>query len=137
MFSVESDSLQAKTLRQTVEMNDLRHRVTVVEGDIMDIEDLPTPDVVIAELIETGLLDEMQVAALNHLWGSGVICDETAILPGGYQGFVELVHTNEDFYGFKIAAPRHDSQASSKRLTQSQRRTALRLEEPGECAEAI
>ena len=107
VFSVESDPLQAKILRQTVEMNDLRHRVTV-EGDIMGIDDLPAPDVVITELMETGLLDEMQVPALNHLWGSGVICDDTTILPRGYQAFVELVHTNEDFYGFKFAAPRHD-----------------------------
>ena len=71
VYAVEIEHSLARALRTTVALNHLAEVVRVVEGDILEA-DLPQGvDVVIAEIIDTGLLDELQVPALNSLRGQG------------------------------------------------------------------
>jgi predicted RNA methylase len=65
-------------------------------------------DVVLAEIIETGLLEEMQLKVMNELRRKGVIGGKTKVLPAGYETFIKLVDIDNSFYGYKIMAPMHD-----------------------------
>jgi predicted RNA methylase len=108
VHAVEIDPVLARTLRQTVSANGLDHVVEVVEGDALTVE-LPTDvDVVIGELIETGLLDEMQVDVMNSLHKRGVIGPETKLVPEGYDTCLQLATTDSSYYGFTIHAPKHE-----------------------------
>ena len=74
-------------------------RVRVVEGDAA-VADLPRgADVVLAEIIETGLLDEQQVPVLNALRRRGVITASTRLLPATYETTLELVDADHRYYG--------------------------------------
>ncbi|HSX23527.1 MAG TPA: 50S ribosomal protein L11 methyltransferase [Candidatus Saccharimonadales bacterium] len=108
VIAVEIDPILARSLRQTVHDNDFEHIIEVVEGDAT-VVDLPQDaDVVIGELVETGLIDEMQVAVMNKLREKGVIGTHTRLVPEAYETFCQLVYTDSTFYGYKIDAPKHD-----------------------------
>jgi predicted RNA methylase len=64
--------------------------------------------VVVGEIIETALLDEMQVPVMNRLIENGVIGDATRVIPCGYTTYIAPVHADSTYYGFRILAPQHD-----------------------------
>src|SRR3954447_8117949 len=108
VYAVEVDPLLATALRRSAALNELADRIAIVSGDART-EDLPADaDVVIAELIETGLIEEQQVAVLNNLHRRGVIGPRTRLIPERYSTAIELVDVETTFYGFTIAAPLHE-----------------------------
>jgi SAM-dependent methyltransferase len=109
VYAVEIDPVSAAALRQSIELNPaIADRICVVEGDAA-LVDLPrSVDVVVAEIIETGLLDEQQVPVLNALRRRGVIAEDTRLVPCTYETTLQLVATDHRYYGFVIAAPKHE-----------------------------
>ena len=109
VHAVEIDPVSAAALRRSVELNPaVADRVRVVEGDAATV-DLPLgADVVVAEIIETGLLDEQQVPVLNALRRRGVIGATTRLVPTAYETTLQLVTADHRYYGFVIAAPKHE-----------------------------
>lgn len=108
VIAVEFDPTLAASLRASVSANGLAHIVEVIEGNVLSA-DLPRDvDVVIAELIDTGLLDETQVPVLASLKERGVAGKHTRFIPQGYETYLELVETTNEYYGFKILAPKHE-----------------------------
>ena len=109
VYAVEIDPVSAAALRRSVELNPaVADRISVVEGDAAMV-DLPRhADVVVAEIIETGLLDEQQVPVLNALRRRGVITQVTRLLPATYETTLQLVTADHRYYGFVIAAPKHE-----------------------------
>jgi hypothetical protein len=108
VYAVEIDPMLVASLRTSVALNHLEEIVTVIAGDA-STADLPTAvDVFIGELIETGLMDEMQVPVINALRARGVIGPATRMIPEQYTTFVELVLDETAYYGFRIAAPKHE-----------------------------
>ncbi len=108
VYAVEIDPLLVSSMRLSVALNGMEDRITVVPGDALAVELPRDVDVVIGELIETGLIDETQVAVMNRLRERGVIGRGTRLIPDRYQTSVELVEVDATFYGFAIAAPMHE-----------------------------
>jgi phospholipid N-methyltransferase len=108
VYAVEIDPVLARCLRETVEANDLGHVIEVVEADALTADLPERVDVVIGELIETGLLDEMQVAVMNGLRQRGVIGPETRLVPEAYETSLQLATTDNSFFGYTILAPKHE-----------------------------
>src|SRR3990167_8469135 len=67
VYAVEADPVLATYLRKSVAVNNLTDVIEIIEGDALNVELPSNADVVIAELIETGLIEEMQVKVLNTL----------------------------------------------------------------------
>jgi predicted RNA methylase len=108
VYAVEIDPVLAESLRETVRLNHQEDKIEVIEGDALTVELPDNVDVIIGELIDTGLLDEMQVAVMNGLHGRSVIGPNTQLIPQAYETFLELVDTDNKFYGFQIASHKHD-----------------------------
>jgi hypothetical protein len=109
VYAVELDPVSALALRHSVTLNpELAGNVIVVEGDAATVELPLGVDVVVAEIIETGLLDEQQVPVLNALRRRGVIAEHTRLVPATYDTTLQLVTAEHRYYGFAIAAPKHE-----------------------------
>lgn len=108
VYAVEFDPILADALRRSVELNDLRGTVEVVEGDALDAALPGAVGVVIGELIETALIDEMQVVVMNALRERAVITADTRLVLSAYESFVELVEVDNSYFGYTLASPIHD-----------------------------
>jgi predicted RNA methylase len=108
VYAVEIDPLLCKTLQKTIDLNNVTEVIEVVKGDALEVDLPKNVDVVIGEIIETGLLDEMQVQVINNLHAKGVIGEQTKVIPQGYETYLQLVNVENTFYGYKIAAPIHN-----------------------------
>ena len=109
VYAVEIDAVSAAALRRSVALNEsVRERIVVVEGDAAEAELPAGVDVVVAEIIETGLMDEEQVPVLNALRSRGIVTAATRLIPAGYETTLQLVSAEHSYYGFEIAAPKHE-----------------------------
>lgn len=107
VYAVEIDHCLAESIRASIRANQLQDIVTVVEADAMTAE-LPCADVVVGEIIETGLLGEMQVPVMNRLIADEIIDGATRVIPCGYTTYITPVYTHSLYYGYRILAPQHD-----------------------------
>lgn len=108
VFAVEIDHLLADSLRKSIKLNNLSDVIEVFEGNVLDIKLPKNVNVLIAEIIETGLIDELQIPVLNTLRKKGVITYKTRLIPAGYTTFLQLVNSDNEYYGYKITAPKHE-----------------------------
>ena len=108
VYAVEVDPVLARCLRDTARANGYDDVIEVVEADALTADLPQAVDVVVGELIETGLLDEMQVAVMNGLHDRGVIGPATRLIPETYETSLQLAATDNSFFGFTIHAPKHE-----------------------------
>jgi SAM-dependent methyltransferase len=107
VFAVELDPFLASCLERTVRANDLSGTIRVVNGDIRTAP-LPAPvDVFICEMLDTGLLEEMQAVVTDTLRARGILADTTRMIPRRYDTFLELGLADFDYYGYRILMPAH------------------------------
>jgi protein arginine N-methyltransferase 1 len=107
VYAVELDADLVHALRASIAMNALQDVVEVISGNALEVP-LPHADVVIAELIDTGLMEELQVPVMRELRKRGLILPSTRIIPQGYATSIQLVDCDDSFYGFRIALPKHE-----------------------------
>ena len=108
VVAVEIEPTLAAAIEASAARNGLADRVRVVSSDAAEASLPPEVDVVVAELIDTALLDELQVPVLNTLRAKGVISDRTRIVPCRYRTVLQLVQADNTYYGFEILAPKHE-----------------------------
>ncbi len=110
VYAVEGDEDTADRLRANVALNGLERVVEVICGDVRSLSLPERVDVAVAEMIDTWLLDEHQVPALNALRAAGAIDARTRVIPHRYEAFVAFGEVEFDCYGFKLPFPVHDWQ---------------------------
>lgn len=108
VYAVELDPILAESFRKTVEINHLSDVIEVIEGDALEVDLPDVVDVVIGELVETALIDEMQVIVMNTLRKNDVITQNTKLILGAYESFVELVEVDNKYFGYELSIPIHD-----------------------------
>ncbi len=108
VYSVEYDPGLAEVLKRNVALNGFAEVIEVIAGDVRELCLPVQADVLIAELIETWLLDELQIPALNALRANRVIGAKTRIIPERYEAFATFGHVDFDCYGFQVPFPLHD-----------------------------
>ena len=108
VFAVEFDKALSYRLRQNVELNELGAVVEVVCADVRSLKLPMAVDVVVAEMIDTWMLDELQIPALNALRASGTITPATRMIPTRYAAYATWGHVDFNCYGFQVPFPTHD-----------------------------
>jgi len=108
VYAVEVDPMLSEYLKRSIRANDLTDVIEVLSGDALEVDLPQNVDVVIAELIETGLLEEMQVKVMNGLRAKGVVGQSTKVIPQSYETRLQLVELDNSYYGYKIMSPAHD-----------------------------
>lgn len=110
VYAVEGDKDLADRLRANVARNGLQRVVEVICRDVRSLSLPERVDVALAEMIDTWLLDEHQVPALNALRAAGAIDAKTRVIPRRYEAFVAFGEVEFNCYGFKLPFPVHDWQ---------------------------
>ncbi|MGE0103366.1 MAG: 50S ribosomal protein L11 methyltransferase [Blastocatellales bacterium] len=108
VYAVEYDSGLADLLCRNIALNGFNEVIEVVRGDIREVKLPVQADVLIAELIETWLLDELQIPAMNALRANRAIGAKTKIIPEYYEAFATLGYVEASCYGFQLPFPLHN-----------------------------
>lgn len=108
VYAVEVDQHLSSCLEQSVAINGLGGVVEVVHGDVHSVELPQDIDVFICEMMDTGLMDEMQVTVINSLRERRVLTSRTRMIPFQYETLVEFGYTDFAYYGFKLLVPKHN-----------------------------
>ncbi len=104
VVAVEYDPLVADLAQKTMHRNNLDEKVKVVIADATTIsfgED-DKFDVIMAELLTTGMVDEPQIAAINNLHDQGMITEKTILIPSKQDTHATLVFADYTFEGLKM-----------------------------------
>jgi predicted RNA methylase len=109
-LAVELDPLVADAARRNIEENGLQGQVRVVNGDA-NCWRLPMNvrayDVVIMELLTTGMIDEDQVAASNNLHKTKLVNEDTIFVPSRLDTHVQMGFMDFSICGFEMKMVRH------------------------------
>lgn len=108
VYAVEGNEALANRLRANVELNGFEKVVEVLCCDVRSLSLRDRVDVVLAEMIDTWLLDEHQVPAMNALRTTGIIDTKTRVIPHRYEAFISFGEADFNCYGFQLPFPAHD-----------------------------
>lgn len=106
VYALELDENNAKVLQGIFTANGYGDRIEVIQGDATTLQLPENGDVVICEMIATGLIEELQVPVMNNMLryvnpGYRVVLER-------YHCHAELVHQQNLYYGKKFDLLRYE-----------------------------
>lgn len=107
VFAVEVGPYLSRVSRRNFDISGFGAKITSIRSDAraLDLTIVEKPDVVISEMITTGLLGEMQAPVLSSLRDAGVIDQTTIVIPATLTTSVTLVQTHFDFLSITLRFP--------------------------------
>ncbi len=110
IYSIEIDPYVAQLAQQNIINNGYNNIIDVILGDARNI-DLPEEvthiDVVIMEMLTTGMIDEFQIWAINNLHQKKYINKETIFIPFKQDTYISLSNTDYNDYGLNMRMVKH------------------------------
>ena len=109
VISLEFDSFISKIATGVIKANNYQDIVEVrtANGNNYEFEPGLKFDVVIMEMLTTGMVDEHQISAINNLHRRRVINGKTIFIPYKQDTFATLGNFNFNCYGFNVLFIRH------------------------------
>lgn len=101
VYAAEIASDIAKIARQNAIANNYRN-IRVINGNVKNLKFREKINVVIMEMLDTGLAAEQQSQVINNLHKRNIIDSSTIIIPYRMDSFLQLLDYDFDFYGFKM-----------------------------------
>lgn len=107
VYAVEIGDYLYRTAQEIFKDNGFAAQVIPLQMDARDLTPdlIEKPEIVICELVTTGLIGEMQGSVIRALRGSGVIDDQTTMIPSSIDIFATLVQADYTFCGFEMRFP--------------------------------
>jgi len=106
VYAVEFDKNNIKTLNNTFTANNIADKIILLEGDVTKIKLPEKIDVIIGEMIATGLIEELQVPAVNNMLRFAN--KNVKVLLKRYKTYIDIVNNNEEYYGHKFKVVRYE-----------------------------
>lgn len=104
VFAVEFDSFIAEIAKKNINTNNLEGKVEILVSDAREhnfSKDIKF-NIVISEMLTTGMVDEPQVQAINNLHKRQLVNDSTVFIPSRQDTYISLVNADFEMFGFKI-----------------------------------
>lgn len=108
--AVEITKIVAEIAKNNVVINGFDKKINIINKDALKLKrsDLSTsPDLVIMEMISTGLIEELQVPAFNNLIKKQIVRTDSICCPSSFETSATLANVDYFFYGHEIRAILH------------------------------
>ncbi|HCY17763.1 MAG: Methyltransferase type 12 [Candidatus Nomurabacteria bacterium GW2011_GWF2_35_12] len=104
IFALEHDNYVAEIAKINFSKNGFNKKIKLLKGDARNFKYQRNIhfDVVIMEMLTTGMVDEFQIQAVNNLHDKGVVNKNTIFIPQAQKTYISLAETNFNLYGFEI-----------------------------------
>lgn len=101
VYAVDIDKETADLARENIKHNGFQDKIDVLHGDLKELK-VPKVDVLVMEMMHTGLIEEQQVPAINNLIDIGVVDETTKMIPFRCDTYITFVNYDFNFYGFNM-----------------------------------
>ncbi len=104
VFSVELDPFIAKTAKNNININGYSKIIKIIKQDTrkLDLKSGTHFDIVIMEMLTTGMIDESQIECLLNLKKKKYVSEKTVYIPTAQQSFATFGKSNYELYGLKM-----------------------------------
>ncbi len=102
VLAVESNKEVALLAQRSFQANPEGNKIEMIVSDVKQLRLKKPADVVIMELLDTGLINEEQAIAINALRDNGVIGPKTRLIPERVACVLELINYDFSLYGFTM-----------------------------------
>lgn len=109
VIAIEYDPYIAKIAAKNIADNGYSEVIDIVVGDVRNVN-FPKDtvfDVVIMEMLTTGMIDEYQVWTMNNLHNRGYVTSDTRFIPQRQDTFISLTEADFTNYGLNMRMVRH------------------------------
>lgn len=106
VYAIEFDNRNVVTLQKTIEVNGFKDTIEILHGDVTKIDLPEVVDVVIGEMIATGLIEELQIPAMQNI--RRFMHSTTRVVLREYISYIDLVSNKDEYYGFKFPIVRYE-----------------------------
>lgn len=106
VYAVELDEKNYWNLENNFKINGYQDKIILIKGDARKVKLPEKVDVIIGEMIATGLIEEQQIPAMNNILKFAK--KRKKVLIKNYQNFIDLVHNKENYYGKKMKIVRYE-----------------------------
>lgn len=106
VYAIELDKKNIKPLEQTFSANGYSDRIHVVKDDATKVALPEKVDVIIGEMIATGLIEELQIPAMNNLLK--LAKPDTRVLLNAIENYADLVFNRDTYYGHSMKIIRYE-----------------------------
>jgi len=106
VYAVEIDKNNIVNLNKVFEKNNLSNIVKVIEGDATKISLPEKVDVIIGEMIATGLIEELHLPAMNNILKYAK--KDVRVVLNKIENYIDLVNNNNKYYGYTFNVPRYE-----------------------------
>lgn len=101
--AIEFDPYVAEIARNTFRANNFNNIELLIEdARTVTVKDGEKYDVVIMEMLTTGMVDEFQVQAVNNLHKQKAVDESTIFIPSTHETFATLMDVDYTCYGLKM-----------------------------------
>ncbi len=106
VYAIEIDENNTKILEKVFDLNGHGDKIKLIRGDVTEIA-IPEPvDVIIGEMIATGLIEELQIPAMNNVLKYAK--PNVRVVLSKYENYLDLVYNNNEYYGHKFQIMRYE-----------------------------
>lgn len=102
VYAIEIDSEVLALAENSLKSNKEGDHIQLVKEDLTKLQLAEKMDVVIMELMDTGLINEQQAYALNALRENNIIDEKTKLIPEAAVCALELIDYDFSFYDFAM-----------------------------------
>lgn len=106
VYAVECDENNLKTLKENFKINGFENKIILINGDARKVKLPEKVDVIIGEMIATGLIEEQQIPAMNNMLKYAK--KNVKVLLKSYESYIDLVSNKDFYYGHKLKNVRYE-----------------------------
>ena len=106
VYAIESDPHYFPGLRESIRLNGFGDRIKLMKADVTTAVLPESVDVIICEMTATGLIEELQVPAMNNLLKYGK--KKVKVVLSAFENYVDLVQNNDLFYNHRLKIIRYE-----------------------------
>lgn len=103
VYAIEDDLDVLKGLEKTIEVNGYQDKIRIIKGNALRYRASEKADILISEIIGTGLIEEDQVSVFNYL--RKFLRPKAKVIPQRIDSFVELIFSSRKHYGKEFFFP--------------------------------
>jgi len=106
VYAIESDSRALNNLQETIKLNGYKEKIVLIKGDVRNVRLPEKVDVIIAEMISTGLIEELQVPAMKHMLGFAK--SDVRVVLESLELYADLISNKNEYFGHKLNIIRYE-----------------------------